>query len=129
MPVQPPDAAQDVVFAENQVKVDESPATIALGLALIDKVGAAPETVTVADWVALPPGPAQVNVKVSLWLSVPVDIDPLIGSAPLQAPDALQLVALVDDQLIVVAVLLGIVLALAPILTVGTGWIIDTVAD
>jgi hypothetical protein len=128
VPVQPPDAAQDVVFAEDQVKVDESPAIIALGLALIDKVGAAPDTVTVADWVALPPGPAQVNVKVSLWVSAPVDIDPLIGSAPLQAPDALQLVALVDDQLIVVAVLLGIVLELAPILTVGAGWITDTVA-
>jgi hypothetical protein len=129
VPVQPPDAAQDVVFAETQVKVDASPAIIALGLALIDNVGAAPETVTVADWVALPPGPAQVNVKVSLWVSAPVEIDPLIGSAPLQAPDALQLVALVDDQLIVVAVLLGIVLELAPILTVGTGWITDTVAD
>jgi hypothetical protein len=128
VPVQPPDAAQDVVFAEDQVKVDESPAIIALGLALIDKVGAAPDTVTVADWVALPPGPAQVNVKVSLWVSAPVDIDPLIGSAPLQAPDALQLVVLVDDQLIVVAVLLGIVLELAPILTVGAGWITDTVA-
>jgi hypothetical protein len=50
-----------VVFAENQVKVDELPAIIALGLAPIDTVGVAADTVTVADCVALPPAPAQVS--------------------------------------------------------------------
>lgn len=93
------------MFVDDHDNIDALPATIAPGLAPIDTVGAAPDTVTVADWVALPPGPAHVSVKVSLWVSAPVDTDPLRGSPPLQAPDALQLVALVDDQLIAVAVL------------------------
>jgi hypothetical protein len=59
----------------------------------------------------------------------PVDMDPLTGSLPLQAPDAVQAVALADDQLMVVAVLLGIVLEPAVILTVGKDGFTDTVAD
>jgi hypothetical protein len=52
---------------------------------------------------------------------------PLSASLPLQAPDAVQAVALADDQLMVVALLFGIVLGLALILTVGTGCVTDTV--
>ncbi len=48
---------------------------------------------------------------------------------PLQAPDAAQAVALADDQVMVVAVLVGIVLAPAVILTVGTGCVTETVVD
>ena len=52
---------QDVVFAENHVKADASPAIMALGLALIETVGVAADTVTVAACVALPPGPEHVR--------------------------------------------------------------------
>jgi hypothetical protein len=38
-------------------------------------------------------------------VSAPVETDPLTGSLPLQAPDAVQAVALVEDQLMEVAVL------------------------
>ena len=61
-PLQPPLAVQEVVFDEDQVKVEALPATTALGFALIETVGAADDTVMVAAWVALPPGPVQVRV-------------------------------------------------------------------
>ena len=48
-------------FAENHVKADALPAIMALGLALIDTVGVAADTVTVAAWVALPPGPEHIS--------------------------------------------------------------------
>jgi hypothetical protein len=52
-------------------------------------------------------------------VSLPVDTDPLSASLPLQDPDAVQAVALADDQMMFVAVLFGIVLVLAAMLIVG----------
>jgi hypothetical protein len=52
-----------------------------------------------------------------------------MGSLPLQAPDAVQAVVFADDQLMLVAVLLGIVLDPATMLTVGMDGFTDTVAD
>jgi hypothetical protein len=62
VPLQPPLALQEVVFDEDQVKVEALPATTALGFALIVTAGVADHTVMVAAWVALPPGPVQVSV-------------------------------------------------------------------
>lgn len=59
----------------------------------------------------------------------PVEMDPLTGSLPLQAPDAVQPVELADDQLMVVAVLLWIVLEPALMLSVGAEGFTDTVVD
>jgi hypothetical protein len=62
-------------------------------------------TVTVVLCVAgvVPLAPLQVRVNVLVALSAPVLALPLVGSLPDHPPDALQLVALVDDQLNVAA--------------------------
>jgi hypothetical protein len=59
----------------------------------------------------------------------PVDCEPLAALVPDQAPDAVQEVALVDDQLRVEALPLLTVLGLAAKLTVGAGAVTDTVTD
>ena len=62
-------------------------------------------------------------------LSAPLDAEPLEASAPDHAPDAVQAVALVDDQVSVVALPLATVLGLAAREMVGAGWVTETVAD
>jgi hypothetical protein len=59
-PLQPPDAAHDVAFFEDQVSVDLAPLATVLGLAVRVTVGALWVTETVADCVVLPPEPVQV---------------------------------------------------------------------
>ena len=63
LPLHPPDAVQAVAFVADQVRVELVPPVTELGAALIRTVGAgvAELTETVADWVALPPGPVHVN--------------------------------------------------------------------
>ena len=61
LPLQAPDAVQAVAFAADQVSAELVPLTTELGAALIEIVGAGALTETVADCVALPPGPVQVN--------------------------------------------------------------------
>jgi hypothetical protein len=46
--------------------------------------------------VALPPAPVQTSVKLLLALSGPTDSEPAKALIPLQPPDAVQLLALVD---------------------------------
>ena len=62
-------------------------------------------------------------------MSAPVDWEPLTALAPDQAPEAAQLVALVDDHVRDVALPLVIELGLALKLTVGAAALTDTVAD
>jgi hypothetical protein len=59
----------------------------------------------------------------------PVDEVPLVGLEPDQAPDAVQAVALVDDQVSVDAAPLFIVLGAADSVIAGAGLVTDTVAD
>ena len=60
VPVQPPEAVQEVALVELQVRVELPPDAIVVGLALKLTVGV---TVTVADCgVLLPPVPVQVSV-------------------------------------------------------------------
>ena len=63
LPLHAPDAVQAVAFAADQVSVALVPLVTELGAALIRTVGAgvAELTETVADWVALPPGPVHVS--------------------------------------------------------------------
>ena len=65
----------------------------------------------------------------ALAVSAPVDFDPLRPTAPDHAPEAVHEVALVADQVSVELLPLAIVLGLAARLTVGAGWVTDTVAD
>jgi hypothetical protein len=61
LPLQAPDAVQAVAFVAVQLSEELVPLATELGDALIETVGAAELTETVADCVALPPGPVQVN--------------------------------------------------------------------
>jgi hypothetical protein len=64
-----------------------------------------------------------------LAVSVPVDCEPLAALVPDQAPEAVQEVALVADQVNVELPPLATVLGLAAKVTVGAGEVTDTVAD
>jgi hypothetical protein len=62
VPDQPPDAAHEVAWVEDQVRVEVPPLAKVLGFAVSVTVGAGALTDTVTDWAAVPPGPVQVNV-------------------------------------------------------------------
>lgn len=65
-----------------------------------------------------------------LAVSAPVDCEPPVAAiAPDQAPDAMQDVALVADQVTIELLPLATVLGLADKLTVGAGVVTETVAD
>lgn len=76
-------------------------------------------TVTVTDCCALPPAPEQERVKVFVAVSAPVETEPLVACAPLQPPEAVQLVAFVELHVRVDAAPYAIVVGLAEIDTVG----------
>lgn len=59
----------------------------------------------------------------------PVECEPLVAWVPLQPPDAVQAVALVDDQDSVEPAPLATVLGLELKLTVGADELTDTVTD
>ena len=61
-------------------------------------------------------------------LSAPVVEDPLVARDPSQPPEAVQEVALVDDQVSVVFAPLSTVLGLAARLTLGAALVTDTFA-
>ncbi len=118
-----------MALVEFQVRVELAPLVRLVGLALSETVGVGGVTVTVADCEAEPPVPVQVSVNFVVAVRVAVAFEPLVVSAPLQPPDALHEVALVDDQLNVDAVPLLTVLGLAVSVTAGAGVVTDTVAD
>jgi hypothetical protein len=62
VPLHAPEAEQEVALVEDQVKVEPPPLGTLAGLALIETLGGVADTVTVADWLALPPVPVQVRV-------------------------------------------------------------------
>jgi len=78
-------------------------------------------TVTVDDALCVPPAPLQERVNVPLLVSAPVDTLPDVGRAPDQAPDAVQDVALVEDQVSVDDPPLATDVGFAESDTVGTG--------
>jgi hypothetical protein len=61
LPLQPPDAVQEVAWVADQFKVELPPLAIVLGLAMKVIVGAGVVTDTVVDCVALPPLPVQMS--------------------------------------------------------------------
>lgn len=99
-PLHAPEAVQAVASVEDQVSVLVAPGATATGLALSVTVGAGVVlvTVTVADFDALPPAPVHVKVNVLFTINTGVVATPVVVRSPLHAPDALQLVAWVDDQ-------------------------------
>ena len=85
--------------------------------------------VTVAVWLALPPVPVHVNVKLVVAAIAPVDWLPLVAFAPAQPFEAVQPVALVELQVSVEDAPFAIEAGAAEIVTVGAGGLTVTVAD
>jgi hypothetical protein len=99
LPVQPPEAVQLVALLVLQVSVAGLPTTTLAGLAASVRVGAGDVlTTTVTVWLVVPPAPLQLSVKLDVAVSAPVAAVPASGLSPLQLPEALQLVALVELQ-------------------------------
>lgn len=120
VPVQPPDAVQLVALVDDQVRVDEAPVARLVGFAASVTVGAG-TTVTVADWLAVPPVPVQASVYVVVLATAPVLALPVVAFVPVQPPVAVQVVALVDDQVRVDEAPLARLVGFAENVTVGTG--------
>jgi hypothetical protein len=98
-----PEAVHDVASVDDQVSVDEPPLVTEVGLAVSDTVGAEgggrePATVTCAEALESPPRPVQVMENVLLAVRTPVDSLPEDAFAPDHAPEALHVVAFVDDH-------------------------------
>ena len=115
-----------------------NPVNVVTGVPLVLVVGAvqvsvavpfvAGVTVTVALWVAGPPAPVQVSVNTVVAVTAGVFADPLVASAPLHPPEAVQDVAFVDDQVSADALPLATVLGFADSVMVGAGVVTETVA-
>jgi hypothetical protein len=121
---------QAVALLEVHVRVDALPLATLEGLALNDTVGAGGvDTVTVADCEADPPAPVQVKVNFVVAVRAGVDCEPAVASEPLQPPEAVQAVALVDDHVNAEVVPLLMVVGFAVRVTAGAGAVTDTVAD
>jgi len=81
--------------------------------------GTGAPTVTVTDRLALPLEPSQLNVKVLVAVKGPIVSLPAVVLVPNQAPEAIQVVTLLDDQESVVDPLFATEAGLAEIDTVG----------
>jgi hypothetical protein len=129
-PLQPPDALQEVALVLDHVSVEETPGFTILGVAVSVTIGALPETVTVADCVADPPGPVHVSSYSVLLVRVPVDIVPLVATRPCQPPEALQSFAPVDAQMSVeLPPLLTVVGVAVNVTDAAAGSMTDTFTD
>jgi hypothetical protein len=120
-PVQPPDAVHDVALVELHVNMEAPPLAIDAGLADSVAMGTgATVTVDVAA-VLVPPAPVQVSEYMVVPVRAPVLWVPLVANAPLQPPEAVHEVALVEPQVSVAAPPLATVVGLAVSVAVGTG--------
>jgi len=129
LPDQPPEAVQVVALLVVQVNSDVPPVLMLEGLALRDTLGGAAATEIVADWEAEPPVPLQVSVNLVAALKATVVYEPRVGFVPVQPFEAVQAVALVEDQVSVDDAPLLTVLGLAFMVTAGFGVLTVTVAD
>ena len=123
VPVQLPEAVQEVAFVELQLSVLLPPLPTDIGDADSETVGAGvvpPETVTVVLACAVRPlPPVQVSVYVRVALKAPVLCEPAVGLSPLHPPDATHDAARVVDQVSVLLPPAFTVPGLAEIDTVG----------
>jgi hypothetical protein len=121
LPDQAPEAEQRVAFKLDQVSVELPPGTTVLGLAVSLISGAVLVTVTVADWVLVPPGPVQLKPNSEVFESAPVSHVPLVATGPFQAPLAAQLRAFLAFQVSVELAPATSVVGDAPRVIVGAG--------
>jgi hypothetical protein len=98
VPLQLPDAVHVVACADDQASVDALPAVTLVGFALSVAVGGSlTMMVTLTGWLSAP-APAHVSENVVSSPSIPVLRLPLGAKVPLQPPEAVQEVALAEDQ-------------------------------
>jgi len=114
------DAVQLVAFVDDQFSVDACPCVTVVGVALNESVGAG-ATVTVTESLALPPAPEQVSEYERVEFIGPLGWFPVVDFVPDHAPDAVQLVAFVDDHAISELSPDAMVVGLALNETVGAG--------
>ena len=88
LPDQAPEAVHDVASVADQFKIALPPLATVLGVAVMVTLGGVSATVTVTDCVAVPPSPVQVRSNSVVVASAPVDCEPLVGTTPLQPPEA-----------------------------------------
>jgi hypothetical protein len=129
-PDQAPEAVHAVALIDDHDSVAPAPLATVLGLALNVTVAVGwALTVTVVDWIALPPAPVQVNTYVALADRAPVGCDPVSALVPDHAPDAVQEVALTEDHDKTEALPLTILLGAALNRMLGGVALTDTEAD
>ena len=98
MPDHAPEAVQELASVDDQLRVDELPLTTEVGFAVSDTMGTGAVTVTLADALAVPPSPVQTMAKVLELVNAPLDWLPEVALMPSHAPEAVQELASVDDQ-------------------------------
>lgn len=120
-PVQPTLAVQLVALVEDQVSVVELPVVIEVGEAEKVMIGAGVAvTVTTTLSISVPPAPIQVRVYVVVTVGETLRV-PLRAREPLQPLLAVQLVALVEDQVRVVELPVVIEVGEAEKVMIGAG--------
>jgi hypothetical protein len=91
-PDQPPLAVHDVAFVLDQFNVAAVPLATVMGVAVsVTDGGGLGITVTVADWLVVPPLLVQLSAKELVADRGPVLCEPLVAFVPLHAPDAVQI--------------------------------------
>ena len=97
VPLQPPEAVHEVALVELHVSMEAPPMAMDVGFAVSVTVATAPDNVTVAVAIVLaPPAPLQTNEYDVVAVSAPVLSVPLVALVPLQPPEAVHEVALVE---------------------------------
>jgi hypothetical protein len=95
-PFQPPEAVQEVALVEFHVSVEAPPLATEVGFAVNVTVGAGTTATLAVATLLVPPAPAQVNEYEPAIVRDPVLCVPLVGLVPLQLPEAVHEVALVE---------------------------------
>jgi hypothetical protein len=117
-PLQPSEATHEVALVEFHVSVEATPLATEVGFAVSVTVGAGTTvTLAVATWL-VPPAPVQVNEYEWAAVSAPVLWLPLVALVPLQFPEAVHEVALVELHVRVEAPPLAIEVGFAVSVTV-----------
>ena len=98
LPDHAPEARQELASVDDQLRVEELPLITEVGFAVSDTMGTGAVTVTLADALAVPPSPVQTMAKVLELVNTPLDWLPEVALMPSHAPEAVQELASVDDQ-------------------------------
>jgi hypothetical protein len=118
-PLQPPEATHEVALVELHVSVEAPPLATEVGFAVSVTVGAGTTVTLTVATLLVPPAPMQVNEYDVAAVSGPVLWLPLVALAPLQPPEAVHELALVEIQVSVEAPPLATEVGFAVSVTVG----------